>query len=497
MKAALNHINTIKYTAKSNYVMGLTPEQYSIINFHGATGNGKSMLSTLKFLVRVIKAPRHQQTFVLAGRDIMSLERRFVKSNRSVFNWHPFKNVWSYKKQGIGGATIEVKGRYGVKRIYLTPFNNVAAYSRILGETIDGALVDEAVESDPMFLEEILARINRTKGSWGIFTSNGGDPQHFFYTGMINKSMRIEEVMDEEVIKTPDAEVRYYDLDDRHKNWLTVHMALEDNPVYDTKQLENFYKMYPVGSFMYNSRIMGVRGFTQNQPFSPYMNEDIYIKLEDLFEEGFFPSRLTFSVDVGGHVFDKTNLRVQESMFGGMDSKYNKDDFGTTRGGHTVMVTIGWNRDYSKALLVDTYFPNDMQEKPNVEKIWERSYNIGGKFPRVRKEYMFVDNASPSMLSALMTSRSGVNIVRGSIKRDSSIKLDEKAAIAMLQQYMMNGDFKVLDTPENRNYFWDAMVEASLESDGKLVDNKSWQADIQDATVDTFSSMYRLLLRRN
>ena len=54
--------------------------------------------------------------------------------------------------------------------------------------------------------------------------------------------MRIEEVMDEEVIKTPDAEVRYYDLDDRHKNWLTVHMALEDNPVYDTKQLENFYK---------------------------------------------------------------------------------------------------------------------------------------------------------------------------------------------------------------------------------------------------------------
>ena len=496
MQPALNNINTIQYTDKSRYVMSLSSEEYPILIFHGATGNGKSMLSTLKFITRVFNSPKDKQTYILAGKDIIALEKRFIEDNRSVLNWYPFRGTWSYKKQGIGGATIRLKTRTGEKRIYLTPFNNSASYSRILGQTIDGVFVDEAVESDDMFLQEIVARINRTKGSWGIFTSNGGDPQHYFYTGMINKSMRIEELMDG-VIETPEEEIRYYDDKDRYENFLTVHMALEDNPVYDKEQLAMFYRMYPVGSFMYNSRIMGVRGFTQNQPFSPFMTRDRFIKIDELRDKGFYPDNITFVVDVGGHVFDKDSIRVTNSIFGGMSSEYNKDDFGTGRGGHTVMLAIGWSHNYSKGVVLDTFFPNYMEEQRNVEKIWERVYNISIRFPRVRKPYMFVDNASPSMLSALMRSRTGVQRVTGAIKRDSSIGLDEKAAIAMVQQYMMNYDIMYLDTPENNLYFWDSMVQANLESDGRLVDNKSWEADIQDSLLYSFTSVYRLLLRRD
>jgi len=37
----------------------------------------------------------------------------------------------------------------------------------VLGETLDGILVDEAPESDEMFLQEIVARIIRTEGHLG------------------------------------------------------------------------------------------------------------------------------------------------------------------------------------------------------------------------------------------------------------------------------------------------------------------------------------------
>ena len=490
---AINNINTIVYTNKTEYVRGLGSEDYPILIFHGATGNGKSMISTLKFIVRVLNAPRSHQTFVLAGRDITALERRFVQSNNSVFNWHPFKGSWEYKKQGTGGATIIVRTKTGRKNIYLTPFNNVSAYSRILGETINGVLVDEAVEADDMFLQEIVARINRTRGSWGIFTSNGGDPQHYFYTNMINRSIRIEEVLDD-VIETPEAEVKYYDESNRDESYLTVHMGLEDNPVYDETQLERFYRLYPQGSFMYNSRILGVRGFTQNAPFSPYIDNKIWIKKEDLREEGFYPSIINFSVDVGGHVFDKEKIGIDYDDYGKIYREYNKDDEGTHAGGHTVMITGGWSRDYKKFIVLDTFFPNHMHDNINVDRLFERVYNITREFPRVRKPYMFVDSASPSFRSQLVTKRSGVDYVRAAIKRDSSIELDEKVVISLIQQYMMTGEFRILDTQNNRKWFAESMIQANLESDGKLVDNKKEEADIQDALLYMFSSMYKLLV---
>ena len=136
---------------------------------------------------------------------------------------------------------------------------------------MDGILVDEAPESDEMFLQEIVARIIRTEGTFGIFTGNGGDPNHYFYTHMVNISVPIDEKLDEagieNYIKTPPEELRYYE-DERNKNYLTVQMCLEDNPVYSKEQLEEFYRLYPAGSFMSNSRIFGIRGFTQNNPFS-------------------------------------------------------------------------------------------------------------------------------------------------------------------------------------------------------------------------------------
>lgn len=499
-RSAIGNIDTILWTDKTEFVRGLSGIDYKVLSMHGSTGNGKSMIGALKFLSRVMNSGRDKVNFVLAGRDITALERRFVNSNHSVFNWRPFKGMWSYKKVGVGGSKMTVRTKWGDKYINFIPFNNSNAYERIHGDTLHGVLVDEAVESDEQFLEEVLGRIIRTVGTWGIFTSNGGDPNHFFYTNIVNKCMRIEEVLEGVSNPTPLEEVKYFNEAGRHKDWLHVHMGLADNPAYTKEQLKLFDTLYPIGSFMHYSRVLGIRGFSQNAPFSPYMTNDIWIKKSELVrneERGDWRlANMVFSVDSGGHVFSDSVFVEHSDEFGKWYGGYRDGDYGTDNGGHTVMLTGAFNRDYSNFVLIDTYFPNHMHSNINVDRMYDRVYNVSVGFPMVSKPYLFVDPADTSMLSMFRDKRtSGVRQVRPSVKRDNSIGLDEPLVISLIQQYMMRGQFKILDTESNRKWFLGSMLNATLESDGKLVDNRDWESDIQDGLKYIFSSMYRLLVR--
>ena len=49
LKPAINDIRTIVYTDKTSYVMGLGVEDAKILVYHGSTGNGKTITSTVKF----------------------------------------------------------------------------------------------------------------------------------------------------------------------------------------------------------------------------------------------------------------------------------------------------------------------------------------------------------------------------------------------------------------------------------------------------------------
>ena len=247
---------------------------------------------------------------------------------------------------------------------------------------------------------------------------------------------------------------------------------------------------------MHYSRVLGVRGFSQDAPFAPYMTDDVWIT-EDEFNRGhdFYPATMVFSVDSGGHVFSMKDMKDGTDDYGNIYGGYNEGDYGTTSGGHTVMVTGGFTRDYKKFIWLDTYFPNHMHQNINVDRLYERVYNVGSRYPRTRKPYMFVDNADTNIFSMLQDKKSGgIGQVRRAIKRDNSIALDEALMVVTIQQYMMNGNFKIMDTENNRKYALGSMMQANLQSDGKLEDNRSWEADIHDGIRYIFGSMYRMLV---
>jgi len=172
---AIGDVKTIVKTRKIEKILG---DASPILTLYGATGNGKSMLATYKALARIFSSDRNKAFYVLAGKDITTLEKRFIESKNSVLNWKPFRGKWRYSKQQTGGAKVTLFTKSGKKYWYLTPFGNTSTFERVLGSTINGTFIDEAPESDEFFLKEIVARTIRTKGSWLIATGNGGDPKH-------------------------------------------------------------------------------------------------------------------------------------------------------------------------------------------------------------------------------------------------------------------------------------------------------------------------------
>ena len=48
-RSAIGHIDTILYTDKTRFALNSEVSDHNILSFHGSTGNGKSMIASLKF----------------------------------------------------------------------------------------------------------------------------------------------------------------------------------------------------------------------------------------------------------------------------------------------------------------------------------------------------------------------------------------------------------------------------------------------------------------
>ncbi len=494
------NISKIEYTPK---LRAIARDEHKILTLYGATGNGKSMLMSLKGLSRIFRSPSWQRTFILAGRDIGTIERRFTESQHSVLNWYPFRGRWEYKKHNApGGSQILIPTETGEKQLFLTPFNNRDSWGRILGLNPDGFMVDEFLEGDELFIQEVVNRTIRQKHTWSIFTSNGGDPSHYGYSGIIDRSMTIDDFEWEEFVTdnqlaagvaakgrvvvrgTPKEELEYQ-LAERDSFKMFFHLSLEDNPTYSEEQLKALYGEYPVGSYMWYSRILGIRGFSESSPFSSYLTPDIFVGVGDSVKN---VRVVVFSVDVGGHVFSD---RIMPG------SLYKDGDFGTEKGGHTVKVAVGFDRYYKNVYLLGVYFPNRMIQSENADLISKDIYEYVKTYPMASRPYMFSDPADSSMLATLRSRVRNVREVRGAIKVDRRINLDEVAVVTLLQQFFMRKRIKIVDNESNRKWLVPALRSARQDSNGKLIDNESWESDVLDALKYVFSSMYRILVERS
>ena len=295
----------IKGVYLSHKAWDVIQDESKYISLEGTTGSLKSITADRKFHKEVFNTPREQTQFAIIGNTTPILERIIIDNPLSFYNKHKYVykdgrryQTMQYKKQGQGGSRIEWKTPNGLKRIYFAGFDNKARYKQILGMTLYGIWCDEIQTAHDEFIGELFTRLARDKG-FLITTSNGGLPDQKVYTDYLNKGRPHpkwaeqvpEPTMKELLSKDADKRFRFY--------WF----GFDDNPMMDDEQISNLNDTHPIGSFEYNSKILGIRGFVEGLIYARYLSkEKNMVQYDKTFNNPHSPHqfiRYTIGIDVG------------------------------------------------------------------------------------------------------------------------------------------------------------------------------------------------------
>lgn len=277
----------IKVTQK---MKDLLASRKRIIHCEGVTGSSKSFTLGLKFYFNVFKAPKDKKQFVIAASDATVAERMFIDNPSSFFNI--FRLLCRHEQKGVGGNRIVVDTPTGEKIIYLVGYDDKARWKKILGLGIHGFLVEEIHTATDEFIREMFTRVYRDDGF--LYTSsNGGIPTLTVYIDYLNKSRPHPKYIDE-VPKSTLSYLLECPADDDYEFWF---YRFEDNPVLSVEQIKKMYSAHPVGSFEYNSKILGIRGYTEGALYGHLIKPEHTVD-EDKINYGAVLD-ITFGMDVG------------------------------------------------------------------------------------------------------------------------------------------------------------------------------------------------------
>ena len=172
----------------------LLEDETQVIFCEGVTNSGKSLILGLKFMQKIMTAPKDAKQFLMAGVSVGVLEKMYIQNEASFYNI--FGPLTDYKKSGEAGSRIMVKTPTGTKYIYLVGYDNAKRWRDILGLTLNGSLIEEVNQANDDFIDELILRTFRNKG-FMYCSSNGADPDIRVYTEYLDAGRPLEKYNDE------------------------------------------------------------------------------------------------------------------------------------------------------------------------------------------------------------------------------------------------------------------------------------------------------------
>lgn len=367
-------VKTIRGIYLSEKAWDVINDDSLYIALEGSTGSLKSVTADRKFHKNVYATDSTKTQFAIVGTSVDTLERNIIDNPLSFYNRHMYVvsdgkryRTMYYKKAGRGGSRIEWYTPKGIKRIYFAGFDNKARFKKILGMTLYGIWADEIQTAHDDFVSEMFTRLARD-GGFLIATMNGGLPDQRVYVDYLNKgrphpkwaSQIPETTMNDLMEKEADERFRFY--------WF----GFMDNPKMTDEQIEHLYNTHAPGSFEYNSKILGIRGFVEGAIYNKYMTADNMVKFADVYKNPNSPyqfARYTIGVDVGSTDF-------------------------------TVFTLVGFTRFSKYAVALDKIEINHA----GVDEIWQlftKWYDTYYKEIGHKVHGMFIDSAAQILKNSL------------------------------------------------------------------------------------------------
>lgn len=396
----------------------------------GAAQNGKSSLAILAFGLRVAKS--NSELHCIAAKDLDAIRDNILEGDNKLLDL--FGDHVRIVGGQMGSKYIEFITPNGTKKIILAGYSNKKTWEKILGKPIENFLIDEINIADQTFIYETLARQFSFDRPFTISTLNGDDPEHFVYKNYINHCV------DMFPSDTPSSTRKEMDAVEKKDGYYYSFWGIDDHPLMTPEKKQRIMDAFPVNSFYYLTKVMGMRGIQEGLLYADLVTPQHYVDWSRIDKAAI--KQLEIGIDIG----DKAE---------------------------TVFTLTGFTKEYSRALVIDTMAFNEADYDEIIGKFnawldeWYRVFgsNIKG---------VWVDSADSIFIRTLRGRISMPVKVYGSRKMTIKERVILKEQLLHQKRLLFVNDFGAKDT---------AFMLRKMKTDGKggHLDEGKAETDFNDS----------------
>jgi hypothetical protein len=363
--------------------------------------------------MRVIKSDA--ELHCMAAKDLDSIRDNLLEGDNKFLDL--FAPTASVVGGNMGSKYIQMITAKGVKKILLAGYENKKTWTKILGKPIENFLIDEINIADQQFLYETFARQFSFDNPLTIATLNGDDPDAYIYQDYINYCTDIT------IEDTPASTIGYMS-GEKKDGYYYSFFRLEDHPRMTPEKMAKIQEAYPVNSFYYQTKVLGVRGVQEGLLYADLITPQHYVDWSRIDKTAI--KQIEIGIDIG----DKAE---------------------------TVFTLTGFTKEFSRALVIDTMAFNEADYDEIIAKFnhWlDQWYQVFGNIIKG----VWVDSADSIFIRTLRARISMPVRVYGSKKMTIKERVILKEQLLHQKRLLFVNDFSARDT---------ALMLKKMKTDGK------------------------------
>lgn len=439
----------------------------------GPARSSKSASIAFKLGIKIENSNYNQ--FFVSG-TTSGVARRNVVDNKNGFLDMFRGNVRDGTNPKYGNHLIFTDSKGKEKIIYIFGFKDKARWQTVLGSTLGGGIIDEINTADPNFIKEVYRSLISVNDFWLGGTLNPDNPDKEVYTELINRCRPLKKWVHDippEII----ADLKTSPSDRIIMGATYWHFNFKDNPIMTDDKVAFFKQLYPIGSFYYNSRILGIRGVAEGVIFGKYLDDSFFAKNIEVVYDGIKQKMNEIDYRM------KVNDYIRYSI--GVDLGNNEIKRGT------VLTFTGITRGFKGVQPIDVYQAESTETNDLVAEIcnkiisWHKKIRDPGRFSGVWIDgYGAINLLIPTIRKKLMS------MGYPQIKVDLCVKFGDdggRESRMMLLLLLINQHKVLFDTTQGCKELYKNLRKIVYGEDGLPLDENQIEMDYYDSFCYSFT----------
>ena len=430
-----------------------------LLCFEGTIRSSKTITAIEIFIQRVNNSK--EINHLIACKDYDAINNNILESNRLGILYR-YPHLFKLKKDKIGGYYLSFRDtRQRQKKILLAGYEKESTLKKVLGGTLGCIFVDEVNIASERFIDECFARQVSATNPFTLWTLNGDDPSHWIYTKYIN---RCKVLMGSQ---TPISIINDMQEIPNEKGWYYMHWNMTDNPIMTPEKIEEAKSLYPIGSFYYNVKILGIRGRAEGSIFAQYIVDN------EMFRE-----------------CDKQKVIFYDI---GLDIGNNEIKRGT------ILTLTAIERGYTEAYVIESYQAKATEVNALVQELTNKIGEWYDAYDRFRFNGVWIDSygaiqlMQETLYNKILSEK--MECLRGKVKECMKFG-DEKGRMARLELVMMLiNQRRIHFTDKSRNTLNSLKKLVYNDKDGLPLDENQLEMDYYDSMCYALTPHIRELTR--